>query len=108
MRALHRRFGKQDAVIGNDSDRVAEDVGEAAYQRGSIKRLEFVELACVHDAGNHLARVERFARIGGYHAMQFRGFVQGLTRLAQLECNVLSPVQVRNDAARQFQCMQVV
>src|SRR4028118_2106265 len=37
VRALERALGEQDAVVGQDSDRVPVDVGEAAHQRLAVK-----------------------------------------------------------------------
>ena len=65
MRALQGGFGKQDAVVGEDADRIAPDVGEAADQRRAVARLELVELAAVDDAGDHLAHVIGLARTSG-------------------------------------------
>ena len=45
VRALLRGLREQDAVVGDDADRVAVDVGEAADQRRAVKLLELVELA---------------------------------------------------------------
>ena len=45
VRALQRAFGEQDAVVGDDADRIAVDVGEAADQGLAVARLEFLELA---------------------------------------------------------------
>ena len=39
MRALHRRFGEQDAVVRDDPDRVAPDVREARDERRAVARL---------------------------------------------------------------------
>ena len=46
MRALDRAFAEQHAVVGEDRDRHAPDVGEAADQRRAVERLELVELGC--------------------------------------------------------------
>jgi hypothetical protein len=51
VRALERALGEQDAVVGQDSDRVPVDVGEAAHQRLAVERLELVHPGPVHDAG---------------------------------------------------------
>ena len=45
VRALQRRFREQDAVVGDDADGIAEDMGEAADQRRAVELLELVELA---------------------------------------------------------------
>src|SRR5690606_29032624 len=50
MRALERAFGEQDAVVGDDPDRIAVQVGEAAHQGLAVARLELLQLAAVDDA----------------------------------------------------------
>jgi hypothetical protein len=55
--ALERALGEQDAVVGDDPDRVAHDAGEAADQRLAVEGLELVHAAPVHDARDHLPHV---------------------------------------------------
>ena len=57
MRALQRAFRKEDAVIGDDADRIAPDPGEPAHQGLPVELLELVEFAAVDDAGNDLAHL---------------------------------------------------
>ena len=71
MRALDRAFAEQDAVVGEDRDRHAPDVREAADQRGAVERLELVELAAVDDAGDDLVHVIGRADVLGDDAVQF-------------------------------------
>ena len=62
------------------------------------RRLEFVELAAVDDARDHLARVVRGAQIGGHHAVQFRRIVTRRLRRAQRQARPLHAVQPGDDA----------
>src|SRR5204862_6322983 len=39
VRAFERAFGKQNAVVGDDADRIATDMGEAANERLAIELL---------------------------------------------------------------------
>ena len=64
MRALQRALREQDAVIGEDADRVAPDPRKAADQGRAVEPLELVELAAVDDAGDDLAHVVGPAHIG--------------------------------------------
>ena len=43
VRALQRALGEQDAVVGQDPDRVAVDVGEAGDERRAVELLELVQ-----------------------------------------------------------------
>ena len=62
VRALERALAEQDAVVGEDADRVAVDVREAADQRRAVERLELVELGAVDEARDDLAHVVGHAR----------------------------------------------
>ena len=64
MRALERGIREQHAVVGDDPDRKALDMGETANERGAVERLEFVELAAVDEARDDLALVERLLQVG--------------------------------------------
>src|SRR5579872_5034366 len=44
MRTLQCRFGKQDAVVGQDADRITEDMRKAANQRRAVQALELIEI----------------------------------------------------------------
>ena len=57
VRALERALGEEDAVVGQDADRVAPDAREAADQRRAVERLELVEAAAVHQPRDDLADV---------------------------------------------------
>ncbi len=57
MGALQRRFGEQDAVVGDDPHGDTEEVGEAGDERRAVARLELVEAGAVHDPRDHLAHV---------------------------------------------------
>ena len=47
MRALERRLGEEDAVVGDDADREAPEAREAADQRLAVERLELVKSRAV-------------------------------------------------------------
>ena len=51
VRALERRLAEQHAVVGEDADRVAVEVGEAAHERLAVAGLELVELRAVDESG---------------------------------------------------------
>ncbi len=69
VRTLQRRFRKQDAVVGDDADRIAPDAGEAGDERRAVARLELVELAAVDDARDHLAHVVGLLDVGADDAV---------------------------------------
>src|SRR5437879_4024349 len=57
VRAFLRRLRIENAIVGDDADRISPDARKARHQRRSIARLEFIELARVDDAGDHLSYV---------------------------------------------------
>ena len=63
VRALQRRLAEQDAVVGEDPDRMAVDVREAAHERRAVERLELVEARAVDEPRDDLARVVRLADV---------------------------------------------
>ena len=62
---LSARLAEQDAVVGEDPDRVAVDVREAADQRRAVERLELVEARAVDEPRDQLVHVVRLAHVGG-------------------------------------------
>ncbi len=108
VRALQRRFGEQDAVVGDDADRVAVDVSEAGNQRGAVARLEFLELRTVDQARDDLADLERVARVVGQDAVDVFDRVGGRGRCPAVQPIRAGPVEVRHDVARDGQGVRVV
>src|SRR4051794_5980738 len=92
--APFRRLGKEDAVVGDDPDRIAVDVGKTRDQRVAVAGLEGVEPAAVHDAGDDLAHVVGLARVGRNHAVEFRAVVERVLRRGRLHGHRLLQVQV--------------
>ena len=86
------------AVVGQDADRIAVQVGPAGHQRRPVERLELVELRAVDDAGDHVARVERDAQIRRHDADQFLGVEARLDDRSRRRA-LLAPVQPGDDAA---------
>ena len=51
MRALQRGFGKEHAIVGDDADGHAHDMGKAADDRRAVARLELVKARCRRRSG---------------------------------------------------------
>jgi hypothetical protein len=101
-------LGEQDAVVGDDADRIAVDVREAGDERPAVARLEFLELRAVDDARDDFADVEGLARVGRHAAVEFRCRVQRLARGLQRERDVLLAVEMGDDVARDVERMRIV
>ena len=100
MRALQRRFRKQDSIVGKNADRIAENMRKAANKRGSVQRLELIEDAAIGDAGNDFAHVIGFARIGGHDAVNLLGIVKRFDGLAQHNAGLLGTIEGADDLPR--------
>ena len=108
MRALERALGEQDAVVGQNADRMAFDVGEAADERDAVARSEFGKIRTVDDARDDFAHVVGLARIPGHDAVQFVGGKRRRPRCAQLPGVVRAAIRVGDDRAHDAQRMFVV
>ena len=84
------------------------DVREAANQRLSVERLEFVKLGCVDDTRDHLANLVGRARVRGHDAVEVVRREQGILRLADFQKWMLHPVEAGDDAARDADGVTVV
>src|SRR2546423_12283733 len=90
---------EKDAVVGNDTDRIAHDPGEATDQRGTVQRLEFMKVAAIDEARDHFAYVVTFAAISGDDAVEFGRIVARWFWWADIPGNVLALIQVRDDTS---------
>src|SRR5690606_37671464 len=98
MRALLRRLGKQDAVVRQYGDRVTVQVGEGADQGRAEQGLELVELAVIHQPGDHLAHIPGLFAIHRHQAVKLLDRVLGRTRRAGLQLAVFAPVELADAA----------
>ncbi len=109
MRALERAFGEQDAVIGDDAHRIAEDMGEAGHQRGNRRAgLNSVELRAVDDAGDDLRTSNGFFSILRDDAVDLVRIIEWRARRADLQAVALAAVEVANDGAGDAERMGVI
>ena len=108
VRALLRRLREQDAVVGDDADRIAVDAREARDERRAVARLELVQRRRVDDARDDLAHVVRLARVVGDDAVDLLRVVERRLRRLHVDADRLHAVQVRDDAPREVQRVRVV
>ena len=85
---------EQDAVIGDDADRIAPDMGETANQGLAVQLLEFIELGAVDHPRDDVMHVERLAPVGGHHAINLFGRKQRLARLTHVQSHAGGRLQV--------------
>src|SRR5205814_2051676 len=80
VRHLERRFGEQDAVVGDEAHQEPMEPREAGHHCRGISLLELVEARAVDDAGDDLADVVRLANVGVDDAIDVGGVVSRLLR----------------------------
>ena len=108
MRAFLSRLRIEDAIVGDDADRITPDARKTGHQRRSIARFEFIELACIDDAGDHLAHVVRLANVGVDDAIKLIGGIARPCRRRKIQLDALGSIQVSYDAPRDGECMIVI
>src|SRR5439155_5799267 len=55
VRPLQGAFGKQDTVVGEDSEGITADVRKTADQCRAVELLELIQLGGIDEPRNHLA-----------------------------------------------------
>src|SRR6516162_688930 len=108
MCAFQRALAEQDAVVGDDTDRVAPDMGKAADQRLAVELFELIEFRTVDQTRDDVAHVERLASIGRYYAVNLFWRKQRLAHLAHVQGSPGRWFQRRYDAARNPYRMRIV
>src|SRR6185312_11177800 len=76
MRSLQRAFAEENSVVGDDADRIAPDMGEAADQGLPVELLELVELRAVDQPRDDVAHVERLAPVDRNHTVNILGCIK--------------------------------
>ena len=100
LRALLRRLGEQDAVVGEDADRIAVQVRVAGDQRRAVGRLELVEARAVDDARDApRARRTACARRSTRCRAARRDRSAAPPPATRFERAELAPVELRDDLA---------
>ena len=107
MGALAGRFGKQHAVVAEDSDRPLPDLRETADQRGPVQRLEFVKAAAINDPRDDLAYIPGFAGIDRNETVELLRIVLGFIRRGVVDRSALV-TEVADRLAHERQGMGVV
>ena len=106
--ALSADFVEQDAVVGDDADRIAPDAREAGDDGRAVEMLELVELAVVDQPRDHLAHVVGRAVVLWHDAVQLLGGIARLDRRQQRGRRLLLPVEVGDDAPDHAERVAVV
>ena len=108
VRAFLRRFGEQDAVVGDDADGIAPDPREPGDERRAVARLEFVELAAVDDARDHFAHVVGLLDVGADDAVDLVRVEARRNGLADVDRDLLRAIEIADDPARDRERVVVV
>ena len=108
MGPLLGTLGEENAIIGNDADGHAVEPGEACNQGLAIEFLELVELRAVNQAGNHLADIVGRANIRRHDTVQLGRVIGRLTRIGEVEIDLLDRVERADNPARRVQGVLVI
>ncbi len=108
MRPFQGRLAEQDAVVGDDAHRVAVNARKSGDQGDAITRLEFPELAAIHQPGDDLAHIVALSKGPGQNAVEFFGVMQRIFGRSQIGLDTLDCVERRHDIAHLMQSIIVV
>ena len=108
VRALLRRLREQDAVVGDDPDRIAVQMREARDERCAIARLELVERGRVDDPRDDLAHVVRLARVARDHAVELFRVVERRPGGRTSRPTDFTPLRLATTLPRDVQRVRVV
>ena len=108
VRSLERGLAEEDAVVGEDPDGMAVDVGERADQRLAVELLELMQLGAVDDRPQHLADVVGGAAVQWHQVEHAVGRDCGHTRRPALPAGCAGRWQRRDDLAHDLQRVVVV
>src|SRR5207245_2077266 len=100
VRALLRALAEQDAVVGDDAYRHAEQARKPGDERRPVARLELVEARAVDNTRDDLAHVVGLTRVLRDDTVDFLGVVGRLLAGLERHRPGLAAVEVGDDAAR--------
>ncbi len=99
MRPLLRGLGEEDALVGQDPDRVALDPSEPADERLAVQLLELVKAGAVDDPADDGASVELVAEVLRHEAVQVFRVEPGLLGRCELPRSREWGIEVAHDLA---------
>ena len=105
MRALERGFGEQHAVVGDDADRVAVDVGEPVTRVVPYSALNSPNSTAVDEAGDDVVHVVGNSRVDGNHVVELGLIGNRLDRWRHIPDARFTRTQCRHDAPDDAQCV---
>ena len=108
MRRFQRALREQDAVIAENADRDAVDMGEAGHQRRAVERLELVEFGRIDQPRDHLAHVVLLFKVGRHDAVELGRRRNSARAISRAECRSSLDVEIADDAAAQRQRMAII
>src|SRR5260370_17849303 len=95
---FERGLGEENAVVGNDADRVAHQTRKATHDSRAIQCLEFVETAAIDQPRDNLVHIIALAAISGDDTIQLFGVVKRWFRRANIPGERETRVRTVDDA----------
>ena len=107
MSRLERRFGKQDAIVGDDADKKSVQACEPGDERRRVPFLEFVEPGAVDHPSDDLAHLVRLPPVGADDAVDLRRIVARLLGRHHIDRQVLDGVEGGDNGAADVERLPV-
>jgi hypothetical protein len=108
VRSFECAFGEKYPVVGDDSDGISHESGEAADQRRPIERFELVKIAIIYQPGYDLAYIVAFAALLGNKAVELVGLIAWRPCWSYLPRYIFTGVKMRDNAAADRQGMLII
>ena len=108
MRAFLCGLGKQDAIVGDDPNRTAHNMGKPRHQRFAETRFEFIKSRPINQTHDHFADVIGGFQIRRNHAKQFGGIIGRILGRGPCDRINAAPVQRLHHLTCQRQRMCVI
>ncbi len=108
MGSLLRGLAKQNAVVGDDANRIAVQACKTSDQRCAVEGLEFIEIRAVYQSRNDFTNIIGLARILGNYPLDLTVVVQWLLTGFQVQLQWFASIQSTDGLTYQLQRVRVI
>src|ERR1700682_4510365 len=108
MRAFNATFAEQNAIVGDNANRIPQDVRKPGHKRRTVAGFEFIKLTAVDNARDDLANVDLPSQVRRHDAVQLNGVVTWLAGWQYVPRGVLGGWHIGEDAASDRQRVEVI
>src|SRR5215211_6303862 len=109
MGAFEAAFAEQNPVVGDDTNGITHDTGEAGDKRRAITRLELVQDTPIDDTRDDLSYIELTTQVARNNTVKLDGIVPRWLGATDVPRRLLLPLgNIGENTARDRQRVQVV